>query len=968
MSINSIHDHPLNAFLRERKVDGRGGTWTVTKMSKDGGGKWNIADADYEQFLDHLHDYLFVKKLRAQNLVEQRRPDGFSPLLIDLDFQYSPEHAMEHRFSDKEIKTFIKQYVQTLKEFLDTSGQTELRFFCSLRDRPYEKKGGSTRVLKDGVHIECPDLCLHSEVQQVIRQAMLERDAVKKAFGVTEYTNADADVYDESVIKKNGWFFYGESKPDIPPYELSSIWSYNCVTDSFAKKPNTGYTKRQLLGALSIRHGVTPVTLPVHEHQQAAYDHLKTLLMKAPKELPAATAAVQTAEAAAAREMIAELSATVDKSYTEGEIAMARRFALECLANSRADGYQTWLDVGWCLHTIDPTETGFNLWMEFSQKSPKFSANDLRDLQYKWATNWGKPLGSNSLKMGSLRMWAKQDNPEKYKEIVNADIIDFILRTVRGGHYDLAKVMYRLYSDRYTAFVEKRNTEWFEFRNNTWENIPQAFSIRTQLSEELTDFIWEAYRQKRRQLEDQSMSEGNREISNEQTKLLLKVIDKLSQTEYKSSVLKEAASLFHDRDFISNLDSNPYLVGTASMVLNIRTETGNPERPFKVSWRPGKASDYVSFQMGNYPDERLKPVHYIPYDPVAATSDPIHRDIDDFMTKVFPRADLRDYMWRLMASHLEAMNREQQFYIWTGRGGNGKSVLDKIMRYTFGDYATTLPSTVLTRKSADSGSATPELIGLRNRRFITMTEPETKENGAGAALNVSRMKQFAGNDIIEARGLFQDQQRFKITGRIHLLCNEMPAVNSNDGGTWRRIRVIPFEASFKDADDAAWKNPDVKHLHLKDYTLEERIKTWPQALFSRLVWIYENQYLRNGLKPEPEIVTDASADYRKRSDHFAAFRAARIRTGTHPDIQESEHTLQDINKKYKQWHEECAKGTPLLGIPELANRLEEFLGKPQGTRRVWKRVIVFDNDNDVEEFDKECGGGASGAAAIPISP
>ncbi len=89
MSIHSIHDHPLNAFLRERKVDGRNGTYTLTKMSKDGGGKWNIEDKDYPQFLDLLNDYLFVKEYRAQNLVEQRRSDGFSPLLIDLDFQYS---------------------------------------------------------------------------------------------------------------------------------------------------------------------------------------------------------------------------------------------------------------------------------------------------------------------------------------------------------------------------------------------------------------------------------------------------------------------------------------------------------------------------------------------------------------------------------------------------------------------------------------------------------------------------------------------------------------------------------------------------------------------------------------------------------------------------------------------------------------------------------------------------------------
>ncbi len=949
MSVSSIHDHPLNAFLRERKVDGRTSGFTLTKMSKEGGGKWAVSDADYPQFLDLLHDYLFVKEFRAQNLVEQRRADGFSPLLIDLDFQYSPQHAMTHRFDDKNLKSFVKLYVDTLKDIFDISGShSELRFFVCLRETPYEKKGGATRVLKDGVHIECPDLCLHAEMQQVIRLAMLEKEAVRRAFDGTDYTNADADVYDESVIKKNGWFFYGESKQDIPPYKLTTIWSWSAATDSLQKKPISGYTKRQLLELLSIRYGVEPVTPAVREGRQEVFDHYKGLLAK---PAAAAVAAAAPAEEPAAQELIAELNAVVDKSYTESEIAMARRFVLECLADSRADGYQTWLDVGWCLHTIDPSEEGFNLWMEFSRRSPKFSANDLRDLQYKWATNWGKPPGSSSLKMGTLRMWAKQDNPEKYKEIIDADTIDYILRTVRGGHYDIAKVMYRLYSDRYTAYVEKRNIEWYEFRNNTWENIPQAFSIRSQLSEEFTDYVWEAYRQKRRQLEDKGMTEGVRETSNEQTKLLLKVIDKLGQTEYKSSIIKEASSLFHDRDFISNLDSNPVLVGTATTVLNIRTETGDPDRPYKVTWRPGKASDYVSFQMGNYPNERLKPVMYVPYDPATAAADPIHREIDDFMEKVFPRADLRAYMWRLMAAHLEGANVEQLFFIWTGRGGNGKSVLDKIMRYTFGDYAFTLPSTVLTRKSGESGAANPEIIGMRNRRYISMTEPETYATGGAAPLNISLMKKYTGNDQIEARGLFQEQQYFKIAGRIHLLCNEKPAINSNDGGTWRRIRVIPFEALFKDADDPEWKNPDIRHIHLKDYTLEDRIKRWPQALFSRLVWIYENEYLKNGLNPEPPIVKQASEEYRAKSDHFAAFKAARIRTGTNPEILASEHMLSDIYKKYVAWHAEFAAGMPKLKMDEVGNRLEDFLGKPQGTRKIFKKVIVFGSDEEVDSFD-----------------
>ena len=131
-------DGPLGTFLRKYEV-GRGEQCSVVGMGSVKG-RWMIRDENYPEFLQLLHHYLFVERRRPNNLVEQRRADGFAPLLIDLDFNYSSESAIERRFTINNIKAFIRCFVSILTEFydLETHGVKRARFFISLRPSPYE--------------------------------------------------------------------------------------------------------------------------------------------------------------------------------------------------------------------------------------------------------------------------------------------------------------------------------------------------------------------------------------------------------------------------------------------------------------------------------------------------------------------------------------------------------------------------------------------------------------------------------------------------------------------------------------------------------------------------------------------------------------------------------------------------------------------------------------------------------------
>ena len=71
---------PLGLFIDSHRVIEKGDVaFTGMETIK---GKFFVKDDDYPEFLDLLHDYLFEKNKRALNLVEQRRNDLQTPILI----------------------------------------------------------------------------------------------------------------------------------------------------------------------------------------------------------------------------------------------------------------------------------------------------------------------------------------------------------------------------------------------------------------------------------------------------------------------------------------------------------------------------------------------------------------------------------------------------------------------------------------------------------------------------------------------------------------------------------------------------------------------------------------------------------------------------------------------------------------------------------------------------------------------
>lgn len=895
----STHVDALKTFMQERRVP-KGGEWNITGITKcQDTGSYYVNDDDYDTFLNLLHNHVFGSPPRASSLLERHREVG--PLLVDLDFRYESGGPLIRRFSADHVKKFIAHYVAAMFYFAkmedcDVEGD-ELVFYHLEKPSPET----DDKQHKDGIHIQCHSLTTSPKFQFGVRGYMLEQNVIEKIFGETGMSNPSEDCYDVSVIYRNNWFLYGACKPNKAQYKIMKVWkvSLRSIADvldngspsDFAELADIiadegeGHmrlasvppTSLDLMKTLSIRRNhksATPIGYRAdraHEWEELMihWGSGKAKLDRAPPpvrntiELSSDndTAIIPTDDGS-------EESRRVTNARTAEDIAQAYRFCRECLnAERRAGEYHDWINLAICLKNISNTDESFKVWCEVTRRvdpSHKKARYTDTELRAKW--NLVRVDETKKLNYGSLQHWAKEDNPEKHRSILSETYTSWIINFAKDTHVSVASFVLKMYQHDFRCSIgaRKGQQEWYYYQphGHSWKHMRTSTELRSRLSglvknEYVTAGI---HLGKLHNSDENKDNTAERERLDDKRKKLMGIERQLEMRTFKDHVMKECEEKFYDDEFISRLNSNPYLLGVANGVLELRRYPGEEGvgRPH-VYFRSGQPDDNISFQMGRS-DPDMEAIPYVEWKDVAPE---MQRELLSFFERIYPDPVLRNYVLTLLSSCLEGANKEQKFYVMQGIGSNGKSMIEKLMEWTFGDYGTSLGTQVFTRKRPDSGSANPDIITVKCRRYIHMGEPDDNEK-----INTSIMKQYSGGDAVPARGLFSDQEKFSIMGKIFMSCNDLPPVSKMDNGTWRRIRVIPHVSVFKDHGD-----PDInpsKNIYEKDLDLENKLRHWRTSFLSLLVHYYDTKYLASGLS-EPDCVTAASNKYKEENDTFMQF-------------------------------------------------------------------------------------------------
>lgn len=847
------------------------------KLDKDDKGSTHTCfGAPWGAYKIENHDEFIKKYTEAYELGEElhviERQKNIGPLLIDLDFKFDNSCDGVRYYTEDHIFKITKIFTNLLKKYYECPETSYYRAYVLEKPQPTHEINKQT--YKDGFHIQYPNLPIDKYMRYIILMEAKEIAISKKVFDDINFTNSIDDVFDVSVVYRNGWLMYGSKKKDCQLYKLTKI--YNSELNVTTNKK----TQSELIKLLSIRKFDSDDKICVkpeinddddfnEKYEQAVKIFDKE---KRKKEISYSQSSISSQSSSAT------FSEKVKSSEKFAELKKQIIKLLGIMDLDRAINYAKWINVGWALHNIDPNL--IDCFIEFSKRyPPKFN----QDFIYKM---WDKARDTG-FGIASIHWWAKHDNPKEYAKILSHEINELIINAENGSHYSIACVLHAMYKHTFVCTSISKCT-WYEFKNHRWREIDQGYTLDNIISNSLTKefaLLVSTYYAK---VQNEKGPEKDRLL--DRASKLSRLIEKLGNSSFKKCIMSECSKLFYLDKFEESLDDNKDLIGFNNGVYDLVNgvlRDGTPDDRITLS------TDYDFIEL-NDDDEKVK-------------------EVKDFFEKIMLDGDMREYLYLLIASYLEGHIRQQHLVLWTGSGSNGKSSCTDLIKYTFGQYYDVLPVTVITRKRSSSSSATPELANKRGIRFIALQEPEGDDQ-----VYVGYMKELTGGDWVMARPLYKEPFKFKPQFKLVIPCNKLPHIPSDDGGTWRRLRVTPWESKFVDGE------PSAPHEFKKDFSLGEKMKLWNQAFMWLLLKKYFPLYVKNENKiHEPPKVTKYTDEYKIKSDQYLAF------INDNYDITGNKETdkevIRDIYLQFKGWHKENSAQSS--GCPSKHEFVEYFKTK-----------------------------------------
>lgn len=815
-------------------------------------GAFNIPDENMDEFYEKYVDSIMENMHPCLGEKHQE----ISPILIDFDFKFPDEekYLEKNNITEEEIRKICNLYISYIKYYLKIN--EEIRTYIFLKPKPVRGK----ECVKNGLHIQFPDIWTTADVQYVIRRRILED--IPAILGKDKYINNYHDIIDESIIERNCWLLYGSRKPNQEPYQLKYIYEGNDL-----KEINIKLKKNKLIEIvkyLSIRQPREPVEFRNKIIEQEAINFYENHILNI-KDVK-----------------IKQIKSKRKLQFTYEEIEQL----VGLLDEDRAESYTTWIELGWCLHNISIDL--LDIWEDFSRKSSKYTKGECEKI-------WDD-MRDEGLYIGTLIMWAKTDNPEGYRQWEKRDISRLILNSINNfTHTAIAEILFRKYGHEFVCASQKYKL-WYRFENHRWVETDEGVDLRSKISTELVkdylglfeiysmsdlDKLTADYRKKKPQATKHNASLGiacscqkcidqknmlfeNLGLDNDvveqinsatiqtQEKYLFdktaedfikELTKKLQTTKFKNDVMTECREIFYDRYFLNNIDShecNENLYCCKNGVYNLKTGV----------FREGRPEDYISLSTN---------VEYH----VFSENDLVYIEVMNFLRTVFPEVNVFEFVMKLLSTYTQGTNPEEKFYIFTGTGANGKSKIIELFRLSNGEYCKTFPVELLTQKKGKSGTASPDVADGKGKRFCTFQEP-----GPDEKIQVGLMKEYSGGDIISCRPLFKPPMEFKPRWKLLLTCNDLPSIPSTDDGTWRRLRVVEFKSKFVEQQDLN-KYPDNPYVFLRDKDLTSKLRKWKEC-FLYILLKYYKKYQEEGLI-EPEDVIKYTKQYEEKCDAYAQF-------------------------------------------------------------------------------------------------
>lgn len=906
----------LNEFLREMKAPNDPAHTHVSMGTPRGIYAFGTKMKDFWRI---YADALALK--RPMYLAEN--PGKETPILVDIDLRVKKstlskeDEKRPHLYTAAQVEEIVGAYQQAIHEVVDFSSVPDDKrdgaYTCVLLEKkPYETEIGGEQYVKNGLHLHFPKLFLDKKAQEVYIIPKVK----ERINGLFDSIGAK-DFLDTNSINVH-WLLYGSRKQNNTPYK---------ATKCFLKDVEEVSLEEGLSDYVCNRYpGESPADVDCEGRVKAMLPRILSIFLYDrashyfynPK--PSVTTPLMKTF---------EMVKTKRKQYDNDSVELMLQEAQQLMGMmkaSRADDRSTWLRVGFCLWQISGgDDDGFSQWLEFSEQSDKFDESECLSL-------WQK-MRPNNFTIATLKHFAKHDSPEEYEKMINDKTHHLVIEAVNGCHNDVAKIMNNEYGNEFVC-TSISNKEWYQFKDHIWKPLDKGTRLRERISDD-NGIIIKQLKSKRRDiyssLEDMEADDPEKKDCEKGLKKINDLIRQCKATPFKNHVMVESQEVFYNPEFYNLLNKNPYLIAFKNGVYDFENDI----------FKDGSPEDYISVAL---------PVEYVDY---GSVDHPSVMEVDDFFQKVFPDREVRDYFLDQACHVFVGGNQNKVILFWTGEGNNGKTVTQTLFEKMLGKLAVKFSTSLLTGKKANLGAANPEMARAGDGvRWAVMDEPNADE-----MISSGTLKGLTGNDSYWARDLFQkgkETREIQPMFKLHMICNKLPAIKDADKATWNRIRVIPFESTFKPEHECPH---DVEEqINQKIFPMDKNFTDKIPKMTQPLAWYLIQRWraIRKLEPVEPEKVKVATDMYRQENDIHKQFeqQCVFVKKG-------AKLTPATLYSHFKEWfREECpnhitpTRSTVRQHFVTQWGELEKNKYWPDKTCR--QQSTLYDEDSDTEQS-----GGAS---------
>ena len=888
-------------------------------------GSYIIPKEELGTFYSLYYNHIFEKKFK-EYLTEKQLESG-GPMAVDFDFRYTHD-TIERKHSREHVRDIICVYLDELKEYF--MFEESKPFSVYIFEKPNVNRLTDGSLTKDGIHMII-GIQIDHIIQTMIREKMINT--------LPEYCdlpliNTWESVLDEGISKGHtNWQLFGSRKPGNEAYEFTHhyVVTYDSSDGNFMmdERKVTDFNLKKDFAKLSVQYDahprfeMNPKIIDLYNKRAET----KNSKIKKPSSKTKMNLIVED-------EDNDEEDISINNIKNEETLKKAVDLMLKRLKSDEHEireihEYTQALpskyyepgshvlnrQVAFALKTTD--ERLFISWVMLRSKADDFDYDTIPMLYSEWKKFHRSNTEGKTVTKRSIMYWLKKDNYDEYVRISNNTVNYCIEQAIETNtEYDHAVILKQKYKDTYICTSLDKRGVWYKFKNHRWV-IDKGLSLRDKISTELYNLFGKKAEECEAEMNEYENDDERREYLKKKIGVIHNIKISLKKTTQKDHIMREAAEIMYDENFIKSMDTNKYLLCFNNGVVDFVNKV----------FRDGYPEDYIT---------KTTKINYVPFDMNDEKNKKTIEEINTFMSTLFPIDDLRRYMWDHLASCLIGTNKNQTFHVYHGSGSNGKSLLVDLMTATLGDYKGTVPITLVTDVRTKIGGTSDEVIKLKGVRYAVMQEPSKN-----VRLNEGIMKELTGGDPIQARGLYSESEIFVPQFKLAVGTNNLFDIDSNDDGTWRRIRKITFPSKF--VDDGEYYEDNTPYIFKKDKSLSEKLHTFAPLFASMLV---KRAFETDGIVEDCETVLEASRKYRNGQDHISAFISERIQKTGDPNDKIGKKGLYE---DFKLWFQQ-EQGT--RRIPK-GEEIYEYMTKKYGscTKKGWCGVKFIQEDEEDDIID-----------------